>query len=136
MGKLNRHGYEELIREDIEWLDGIRGNSLEGSHIREVLAWSIDALYPTSQPCTEEGEGRVFDPDKDGRYTVGEGGIWDHGAKDHFPELVASFEVGDDLAWARSRDIVRLANLALHSGLVATPSPTVTDSVGEEEEMV
>lgn len=48
--RMNRHGYEELIRGDIAWLDTVASDAqkrapLEYAHIKLVLEWSVRALY-------------------------------------------------------------------------------------------
>jgi len=42
--RINKSAYEKLIKEDLEWLDR-QSRSLEASHIRVVLEWSIGAAY-------------------------------------------------------------------------------------------
>lgn len=45
MGKLTKEYYQKLIDEDIDWLLK-QPQSLERDHIRTILVWSVDALYP------------------------------------------------------------------------------------------
>lgn len=42
--KLNRPAYEQLIKEDLEWLDQ-QPDTLEAEHIRQVLKDSIRVYY-------------------------------------------------------------------------------------------
>ena len=51
--RLNRHAYEQLIREDIEWLMH-QPPSLEREHILAVLRCSPDREYP------REGDRRLY----------------------------------------------------------------------------
>lgn len=44
MGTMNRTAYEQIIRENLEWVDK-QPRSLESDHIRLVLKDSIDRLY-------------------------------------------------------------------------------------------
>lgn len=48
-GKLNRHAYEQLIAEDIAWLQRFE-NTLERQHIEQVLRSSPGHEYALSQP--------------------------------------------------------------------------------------
>jgi hypothetical protein len=46
MMRLNKHGYEQLINEDIAWLEKIP-RTLERDHIIAVLKCSIEHEYPS-----------------------------------------------------------------------------------------
>lgn len=50
--KVTREEYVLLIRENIDWLDR-QPEALEKDHIRRVMVWSIDQLYP---PVGEQAE--------------------------------------------------------------------------------
>jgi hypothetical protein len=60
MMRLNKHGYEQLINEDIEWLQKVP-RSLERDHIIAVLKASIKHEYPEAfdllpEPCVHHGK--------------------------------------------------------------------------------
>ena len=50
MSRLTKEGYTRLIEENIQKIDEfIPLESLEAQHTKEVLKWSIGALYPTTE---------------------------------------------------------------------------------------
>lgn len=60
--RLNKLGYQQLIDEDIAWLEKIP-RTLERDHIIVVLKASVDHEYPSfisphfrPEPCEEHGE--------------------------------------------------------------------------------
>jgi len=60
MMRLNKASYEQLINEDIAWLEKIP-RTLERDHIIAVLKASIEHEYPEifnlePEPCAEHGE--------------------------------------------------------------------------------
>ena len=50
MGTLNRHGYVELIKGDLEVLNQLP-YSMEREHIRQVLEYSVKAIYDEQCKC-------------------------------------------------------------------------------------
>lgn len=46
--KLNKQAFEQLVREDIEWLRE-QPNCLERRHIEDILEWCVDVLYPENE---------------------------------------------------------------------------------------
>jgi hypothetical protein len=46
--KLNRSAYEQMVREDLAWLDGLPDvqDSFERHHIRHIVADSVECYYP------------------------------------------------------------------------------------------
>ena len=53
-GKLLRHSYVQLIKENIEWLLSNTPDSLERKHIIAVLLDSIDKNYPKEERSLRE----------------------------------------------------------------------------------
>jgi hypothetical protein len=47
---LNRDGYMKLIDEDLKWLLK-QARSLERDHIKNVLTFSVDLMYPKRGTC-------------------------------------------------------------------------------------
>jgi hypothetical protein len=67
MMRLNKLGYQQLIDEDIAWLEKIP-RTLERDHIIAVLKASVDHEYPSfimedllPGPCKEHGEDCPWD---------------------------------------------------------------------------
>lgn len=61
MMRLNKWGYEQLIKEDIEWLEKVAPDTLERRHIILTLKCSIEHEYPEKmdlmpEPCVEHGK--------------------------------------------------------------------------------
>ena len=44
-GKLNRHAYEQMIAEDLAWLNATTFDTLERRHIIEIMGRSADHEY-------------------------------------------------------------------------------------------
>lgn len=53
MMKLNKLGYQQLIDEDIAWLEKIP-RTLEREHIIAVLKASVEHEYPTREPDDDD----------------------------------------------------------------------------------
>lgn len=66
--RLNRAGYQKLITEDVAWLEA-QPPTLERTHIKQVLLWSVSALYGRLEPrCREDGykDGKCVNLAEDG----------------------------------------------------------------------
>jgi hypothetical protein len=66
--RLNRGGYQKLITENIAWLEA-QPPTLERTHIKQVLLWSVNALYGRLEPrCREDGykDGKCVNLAEDG----------------------------------------------------------------------
>lgn len=42
--ELNRSAYEQLVREDLEWLRS-QPRTLEREHIEMIVRWSVERIY-------------------------------------------------------------------------------------------
>ena len=51
---IDKSSYQKLVDEDLKWLDDIMAkhdpHSLEGKHIRDIVVWSVGALYGLEKP--------------------------------------------------------------------------------------
>jgi len=49
MSRISRRAYEQMVKEDIEWLRQ-QPDTLERDHLEQIAFWSINAIYGDTFP--------------------------------------------------------------------------------------